>query len=66
MEQGYQLKRNICYQENECAMKMESNVRKSTSEKSRQIYIRYFFIKDVLDRDSIELIHCRTERITSD
>ena len=54
------------YQDNTSAMRMESNGRKSCGEKSRHINIRYFFIKDVLKREGIELIHCPTERMIAD
>ena len=64
--QGYILKRNIFYQDNESAMKMESNGRKSAGDKSRHINIRYFFIKDVLKREGIDLVHCPTERMIAD
>ena len=60
------MKRNIFYQDNTSAIKMESNGRKSCGEKSRHINIRYFFIKDVLKREGIELIHCSTERMIAD
>ena len=65
-EQGYTLERNIFYQDNMSAMGMESNSRKSCGEKSRHISIRYFFIKDVLKRENIELVHCPTERMIAD
>ena len=65
-EQGYILKRNIFYQDNQSAMKMESNGQKSCGEKSRHINIRYCFIKDVLERENIELVHCPTERMITD
>ena len=65
-EQGYKLRRNIFYQDNQSVMKMESNGQKSCGEKSRHILIRYFFIKDVLKRENIELIHCPTERMIAD
>mgnify|MGYP005684874213 CR=1 FL=1 len=45
---------------------MESNGQKSCGEKSRHTHIRYFFIKDVVKRESIELIHCPTERMIAD
>ena len=64
--QGYVLRRNIFYQDNQSAMKIESNGQKSCGEKSRHIHIRYFFIKDVLKRENIELIHCPTERMVAD
>ena len=47
-------------------MKMESNGQKSCGEKSRHIHIIYFFIKDVLKREDIELIHCPTKRMIAD
>ena len=65
-EQGYTLRRNIFYQDNKSAMKMESNGLRSCGEKSRHIHIRYFFIKDILKRENIELVHCSTERMIAD
>ena len=65
-EQGYTLRRNIFYQDNKSAMKMESNGLRSCGEKSRHIHIRYFFIKDILKRENIELVHCPTERMIAD
>ena len=65
-EQGYKLRRNIFYQDNPSAMRMESNGQKLCGEKSRHIHIMYFFIKDVLKRENIELIHCPTERMIAD
>ena len=66
VDQGYTLKRDIIYQDNESATKMKSNGRKSCGEKSSHINIRYFFIKDVLKRENIELIHYPTERMIAD
>ena len=47
-------------------MKIESNGQKSAGDKSRNINIRCFFIKDLLKRDNIKLKHYPTERITVD
>ena len=65
-DQGYILKRSIFYEDNQSAMKMESNGMRSAGDKSRHMNIRYFFIKDVLQRESIELSHCPTERMIAD
>ena len=43
MEQGYNLSRNIFYQDNTSAIKMIKNGKQSCSGKSRHIHIRYFF-----------------------
>ena len=45
---------------------MESNGMKSAGDKSRHINIRFFFIKDILKREGIELLHCPTERMIAD
>ena len=39
---------------------------RSARDKSRHIHVRYFFIKDVLKREGIELLHCPTERMIAD
>ena len=64
--QGYTIDSKIFYQDNESAMKLEKNGRKSCGDKSRHIDIRYFFIKDVLRRENIDLQHCPTERMIAD
>ena len=47
-------------------MKMEINGQRSFRKKSRHIHIKYFFIKDILKREDIEIIHCSTERMITD
>ena len=64
--QGYTMDRTIFYQDNESAIKMEKNGMRSCGEKSRHIQIRYFFIKDILENENIDLKHCRTEVMLAD
>ena len=64
--QGYNIDSNIFYQDNQSAMKMEKNGRKSCGEKSRHIDIRYFFIKDVISRENITIEYCPTEKMVAD
>ena len=65
-DQGYHIKSKIYYQDNESAMRLERNGRKSCGDKSRHFHIRYFFIKDVLERENITLLHCPTEDMVAD
>ena len=65
-EQGYKMSRTIFYQDNESAIKLEKNGLRSCGEKSRHIKIRYFFIKDILENENIDLRHCRTEIMLAD
>jgi hypothetical protein len=64
--QGYPLKNNILHQDNQSAMKMERNGRSSCGQKSRHIDIRYFFIKDRIDRGEIDVVYCPTEMMVAD
>ena len=64
--QGYVVKSNIFYQDNQSAILLEKNGRNSCGEKSRHINIRYFFIKDVLKRERITVTHCPTEQMIAD
>ena len=65
-EQGYVVKSNIFYQDNQSAILLEKNGRSSCGDKSRHINIRYFFIKDILQREKITVTHCPTERMIAD
>ena len=47
-------------------MKIEKNGKSSCGDKSRHLTIRYFFIKDVLERENIIILHCPTERMLAD
>lgn len=65
-EQGRKIKSNILYQDNESAIRIEKNGRKSCREKSRHIHIRYFFVTDLIKREELSVEHCRTEKMVSD
>ena len=54
------------YQDNESAIKLEKNGMRSPGDESRHIHIRYFFIKDILEREGIDLEHCGTEHMVAD
>ena len=64
--QGYKVVRNLFYQDNESAIKIETNGMKSCGDKSRHVNIRYFFIKDIISREDIEIKHRGTELMISD
>ena len=64
--QGYKLNRNIFYKDNTSAIKMLKNGKESCGSKSRHIHIRYFFTKDVIERENMEIKHCPTEQMIAD
>ena len=64
--QGYELKENVLFQDNMSAIKMEKNGRQSCTGNSRHINIRYFFAKDRVDKDEINIRHCPTGKMLAD
>ena len=64
--QGYELQPSTFYQDNQSAMKLEVNGRKSCGQKSRHIDIRYFFIKDRVESGEIKVVYCPTEEMLAD
>jgi hypothetical protein len=64
--QGYELKENVFYQDNQSTIRFEKNGRRSCGPNSRHIDIRYFFIKDRLGLESIDVQHCPTEQMLAD
>ena len=65
-EQGYKMKHNILYQDNESAIKMERNGRNSCTGNSRHVDIRYFFVKDRVDKKEIDIDYCPTYQMLAD
>jgi len=64
-EQGYTIKENILYQDNESAIRMETNGRMSCTSNPKHIDIRYFFVKDRVDKKEIEIHHCPTAKMVA-
>ena len=65
-EQGYKVKHNILYQDNQSAMRMEKNGRNSCTGNSRHIDIRFFFVKDRIDKGEMKLEYCPTYEMLAD
>jgi hypothetical protein len=53
--QGYVLKENVFYQDNQSTIRFEKNGSKSCGPNSRHIDIRYFFIKDRIGLANIDV-----------
>jgi hypothetical protein len=61
--QGYPLEENIFYQDNQSRTRFEKNGHRLCGPSSRHIDIRYFFIKDRIGLEGIDMQHCPTEQI---
>ena len=54
-EQGYKLKKNVIHQDNMSAIRMGKNGRASCTGNSRHVDIRYFFVKDRVDKKEMTI-----------
>ena len=57
-KQGYEIKDNLLYQDNQSAILMLKNGRNSCAGNSRHINIRYFFFKGRIDKKEIRVEYC--------
>ena len=63
--QGYSYD-SILLQDNESAIKLESNGRASAGKRSRHMNIRYFFVHDMKEKGHIKIEYCPTDKILGD
>jgi hypothetical protein len=66
IEQGVEVSHNILYQDNQSAMLLERNRKASSSQRTRHINICFFFIKDRIASNEIELEYCPTDQMVGD
>ena len=61
--QGYDVGAVTVYQDNKSAILLAENGRMSSSQRTRHINIRYFFVKDRIDGGEIKVEHMPTEEM---
>lgn len=64
-DQGYRMPAAIVYQDNKSTIHLANNGR-STSEKTRHIDVRYFWIKDRIDKGEVRIEYLPTAEMTAD
>jgi len=64
--QGYTVNDNVVYQDNQKAILLENNGKRSSSKKTRHIEIRYFFITDNIQQKQMRVEYCPTELMRAD
>ncbi|KAL7545710.1 hypothetical protein ACHAWF_009061 [Thalassiosira exigua] len=63
--QGYP-SRVTLHQDNEAAMRLEINGRRSCGQRTRHLHIRYFYITDQIEQGWVRVRHCPTEAMIGD
>ena len=64
--QGFEVKDNLIYQDNQSCMKLAINGRASSGKRTRHINIRYFFITDRIKSNEVNIKYCPTEMLLAD
>ena len=64
--QGYQIEKNILYQDNKSTILLEENGKKSSGKRTRHLNIRYFFLTDQVEKNKVKIEYCPTENMIAD
>ena len=65
-EQGYTIKKNTLYQDNQSSMKIILNGKRSSGTKTKHMDNRFFWIKDRLQSEGIKVEYCPTSKMIAD
>ena len=61
-EQGYKFESSVYFQDNESAMKLLKNGKKSSSRRTRHLDIRLFNVKDKVEERGIKIAYYSTDK----
>ena len=64
--QGYEIEKNILYQDNQSTILLERNGKKSSSKQTRALNIRYFFLTDQIQKGNLIVEYCPTTEMVAD
>ena len=64
--QGIHIHDNVIFQDNESAILLRENGRASSSKRTRHMHIRYFFLKDRIVCNEVQLRDCPTREMIGD
>jgi len=65
-EQGYEIEKNILYQDNKSAILLEQNGKRSSGKRTRALNIRYFFLTDQVEKGNLCIDYCPTGEMLGD
>ena len=64
--QGVKVGDTVVYQDNMSSMLLEKNGQSSSLKRTRHMNIRYFFVKDCMASNEIQIEYCPTEDMIAD
>jgi hypothetical protein len=66
IEQGFGVRENVIFQDNQSAILLERNGKRSSSSRTRALNIRYFYITDQIQKGNLVVRYCPTEDMVGD
>ena len=64
--QGYNIDKNLVYRDNKSELFLEENGQLSISQRTKHINVRYYFMKDRIANNELEVVYCPTEDMIGD
>ena len=64
--QGYEIKKNILFQDNKSTILLQRNGKRSSSKRTRALNIRYFFLTDQIEKGNLTVDYCPTTEMIGD
>ena len=64
--QGYEVKKNILYQDNKSAILLEKNGKMSSGKRTKHVDVRHFFIADRVAKGEVKIEWCPTGEMVGD
>ena len=64
--QGYGVKENLVFQDNQSAILLETNGMASSGKRTKHLNVRYFFVTDRINKGELEVGWCPTEDMIGD
>lgn len=65
-DQGYEMRDNVLFQDNQSAILLETNGKGSSGNHTRHLNVRNFFISDLVAPGEVSISHCPTKKMLGD
>ena len=59
--QGYEIKKNILYQDNKSTILLEQNGKRSSSQQTQAFNIHYSFLTDQIEKGNLLIEYCHSQ-----
>jgi hypothetical protein len=64
--QGFNIRQNIIFRDNQSSMKLEQNGKTSSGKRTRHFNIKYFYITDLIKNREVTIEYCPTDDMLAD